>query len=145
MGLGKCTPQSVQLLSVETNTMELKIDMFLTKASFGFLKLCFICPQLNWQNDNFCVFNRVLPRSEKCPPNPKYWVFLSEFSWKWYVLLFSKLLYNYFFQFGFRKFLLCKNTTWLSCIYEISTYINKNASQPLLLIVYRKWFWKLDG
>ena len=96
MGLRKCTPQSVQLSSVETNTMGLKIDIVLTKASFSFLKLCFICLELNCQNDNFCVFNPVLPRSQKCPPSPKYWVFLSDFSWKWYVLLFSTLLYIYF-------------------------------------------------
>ena len=100
MGIEKCTQKSVQLSSVETNTMGLKIDIFLTKASFSFLKLCFICPELNWQNDNFCVFNLVLPRSEKCPPNPKYWVFLSDFSWKWYVLLFSTLLYINFFNLG---------------------------------------------
>ena len=80
--------------------MGLKIDMFVTKASFSFQKICFICPEWNWQNDNFCVFNTVLPRSEKCPSCPKYWVFFSDFSWKWYVLLFSTLLYIYFFKLG---------------------------------------------
>ena len=38
-------------------------------------------------------FQPALPRSEK-------WVFLSDFNWKWYVLLFSTLLYIYFFNFG---------------------------------------------
>ena len=78
--------------------MGLKIDIFFTKASFSFQKLCFICPELNSQNDNFCVFNPVLPRAEKCPSSPKYWVFLSDFSCKWYVLLFSTLWYIYFFK-----------------------------------------------
>ena len=100
MGLGKCTPKSVQLSKVETNTMGLKIDILLTKYSFSFLKLCFICSELNWQNDNFCVFNPILPSSEKCPPSPKYWVFLSDFSWKWYFLLFYTLLDIYFFNLG---------------------------------------------
>ena len=88
------------IVIVETNTMGWKIYIFLTKASFSFLKLCFICLELNWENDNLCVFNPVLPRLDKCLPSPKYWVFLSEFSWKWYVLLFSTLLYIYFFNFG---------------------------------------------
>jgi len=80
--------------------MGLKIDIFVTKASFSFQKLCFICPEWNWQNDNFYVFIPVLPRSEKCPSCPKYWVFLSGLSWKWYVLLFSTVLYIYFFKLG---------------------------------------------
>ena len=98
--LGKCMTQSVQLSSVESNTMGLNIDIFLKKSYFSFLKLCFICPEWYWQNDNFCVFNPVLPRSKKCPPSPKYWVFFSEFSWKWYVLLFLTLLYLYVFNLG---------------------------------------------
>jgi len=92
--------------------MGLKIDIFGRKASFSFQKLCFICPELNWENDNFCVFNPVLPRSEKCPSSPKYWVFLSDFSWKWYVLLFSTLLYIYFFKLGSES-ACCANTVQL--------------------------------
>ena len=97
--------------------MGLKIDIFFTKASFSFQKLCFICPELNWENDNFCVFKPILPRWEKCPSSPRYWVFLSDFSWKWYVLLFSTLLYIYFFNLGLESACCAKRvqlvyTTW---------------------------------
>ena len=46
------------------------------------------------------VSSTQLPKSEKFLPSPMYWVFLSEFSCKWYVLLFSTLLYIYFFNLG---------------------------------------------
>ena len=97
--------------------MGLKIDIFVTKASFSFQKLCFICQELNWQNDNFCVFNPVLARWEKCPSCPKYWVFLSDCSWKWYVWLFSTLLYIYFFKLG-SKSACCEKTVQL--VYKTS-------------------------
>ena len=100
MGIGRCTPQSVQLSQGGTNTMGLKIDIFLTEASFIFLRLWVLCPEFNSQSDNFCDFNPVLPLSGKCPPNPKYWAFLSDISWKWNVLLLSTLLYIYFFNLG---------------------------------------------
>ena len=100
MGLERCTPQSVQLSQGGTNTMGLKIDIFLTEYSFIFLRLLVICAEFNSQTDNFCDFNLVLPLSGKCPPGPKYWAFLSYFSWKWNVLLFSSLLYNYVFNLG---------------------------------------------
>ena len=80
--------------------MGLKIDIFLTEASFIFLRLWVICPEFNSQSDNFCDFNPVWPLSVKCPPNPKYWLFLSDFHWKWNVLLFSTVLYIYFFKLG---------------------------------------------
>ena len=138
-------PKSMQLTSVETNTMGMKTDIFLTKASFNFLKLCFICPELNWQNDNLCVFNPVFRRSEKWPTNPMYWVFLSDFSWKWYVLLFSTLLYIYFFNFGSES--ACRAKTLHGCLVfmKYPPTLIKNTSQTLLLNVYSKWFWKLDG
>ena len=97
--------------------MGLKMDIVFTKASFSFQKICFICPELNSQNDNFCVFNTVLPRSEKCPSSPKYWVFFSDCSWKWYVLLFSTLLYIYFFNLGSES-ACCANTVQL--VYKTS-------------------------
>ena len=80
--------------------MGLKMDMWLTKSSFRFFKLCFIFPKLNWQSHNFCVFNPVLPKWEKCTPNPNCWVFLGDFSWKWYVSLFSTFLYILFLNLG---------------------------------------------
>ena len=144
MGVGRCKPQSVQLSQGGTNTMRLKIDIFFIEASFIFLRLWVICPKLNSQSDNFFDFNPVLPLSGKCPPSPKYWAFLSDFSWKWNVLLLSTLLYIYFFNLGSENGC-CAKTTWVSCIYDKSTYVNKNASQTLLLNVYAKRFRKLDG
>ena len=139
LGLGKCMPQSVQLSWVENNTMGLKLDICLTKSYFSFLKLCFICLELNWQNENFCVFIPVLPSTALSIGY--FWVSLVGNGMCYYFPHYC----TFIFQFGFRKCLLCKNTTWMSCIYEISTYINKNASQTLLLNVYSKWFWKLNG
>ena len=104
MGLGRCTPHCVQSSQGGTNTMGLKIDIFLTEASFIFLRLWVICLEFNSQTDNFCDFNPVWPLSGKCPPSPKYCAFLSDISWKWSVLLFSTLLYIYIFNLGSATF-----------------------------------------
>ena len=124
--------------------MGLKIDIFFTKASFSFQKLCFICLELNWQNDNFCVFNTVLPRWEKCPSCSKYWVFFSDFSWKWYVLLFSTFLYIYFFKLGSES-ACCAKTVQL--VYTTSNKplilnILSNTLGIVVIHVHFDWYYK---
>jgi len=44
MGLEKCTPRFVHMPLIENKTMGLKLNIFLTKTSFIFLKFFFIFP-----------------------------------------------------------------------------------------------------
>ena len=119
IGLEKSIPKSVHFSLIEIITMVLNLDTFLTKTFFIFLKFYFIFLQLIWQNDNFYVLNAILPSSEEYPPIPHYWVILSDFTWEWRILLFQ-LIIQLVFRFRLIECVLCKNTPWLSCIYEIS-------------------------
>ena len=137
-------PQSVQLSSVETNTMGLKIDIFLTKTSFRFL-IMFHLSRVKLTKWQILCFEPSFTQVREMPAQPYvlgifYWFYLETVCFT----IFHSII-HLFFQFGFKKCMLCKNTTWLSFIYEISIYINKNAIQTLLLNVYSKWFLKLDG
>ena len=116
--------------------MGLKIDIFVTKASFSFQKLCFICPELNWENDNFCVFNPVLPRSEKYPSSPKYCVFLSDCSWKWYVLLFSTLLNIYCFKLGSESACCAKTVQLVYTSWDKSLMLNVLSKTIGILVIH---------
>ena len=116
--------------------MGLKIDIWLTKASFSFFKLCFICPELNWQSDNFCVLNTVLPRWEKCTPSPKCWVFLGDFSWKWYVSLFSTFLYILFFNLGSESACCAKTVQLVYTTWDKSLMLNILSKTLGILVIH---------
>ena len=120
--------------------MGLKIDIWSTKASFSFFKLCFICPELNWQSHNFFVFNPVLPRWEKCPSSLKYWVFLSDLSWKWYVLLFSTFLYIYFFKLGLESACCAKTVQLVYTIWDKSLMLNILSKTLGILVIHVQFY-----
>ena len=85
---------------IETDTMDFKLYILLTKTSFIFLRSYFIFPQLISQIGNSYVLNLIQPSSQKFPPIPHYWVSFSDFIWKLCVLVFPTFLYIYFFHLG---------------------------------------------